>query len=180
MDKIIIIGSDEDPNIIKQKRWDAAFMDSAIRFSQLSHCTRYQVGCIMVIERRPIAIGINGSPPSQPNCDSVFTSVPEPDHKDYKAYKKIHGDWSYENEHHAEANAIDWCARKGISTQGATIYTTLSACMPCAKTMVFAGIYRFVYLETYDREQTGLAHLKKNGIAVDKIGEVSSYFINPA
>jgi len=123
MDKMTIIGSDEDPNVIKQKNWDLAFMDSAIRFGQLSHCTRYQVGCIVVIERRPIAIGINGSAPGQPNCDSIFTSVPKSDHKDYDDYKKAHGKWSYRNEHHAEANAIDWCARKGIATQGATIYS---------------------------------------------------------
>jgi hypothetical protein len=39
--------------------------------------------------------------------------------------------------------------------------------------MVFSGIKRFVYLEEYDRDLSGLDYLKTNGLYVDQLGECS-------
>jgi len=153
----------------RQDYWDAAFMAAALGWSQLSHCTRHKVGCVLVVDRRPIAIGINGTLPGKLNCDHVFADHPKPESPEYEEYKKKHGEWSYENEHHAEANAIDWCAKNGIATNGATVYSTLSACMPCAKTMLGAGVKRFCYLEEYDRYDPGLEHLQRGGAEIIKI-----------
>lgn len=45
---------------------------------------------------------------------------------------------------HAERNAIDNCARAGISPKGATLYTTCMTCMDCARGIVQVGIIRVV------------------------------------
>lgn len=45
---------------------------------------------------------------------------------------------------HAERNAINNCARDGISTQGATMYCTLIPCHECARSIIQAGIKRVV------------------------------------
>ncbi len=160
-------------SIVKQIEWDHAHMDAALRYSKLSHCTRYKVGCLIVLDRRPIMMGLNGSAPHKKNCDEVFPNPPQRGEEGYEKYKEGHRVWSIENEHHAETNALNWCARQGISTNGATIYSTLSNCVPCGKSMVFSGIERFVYLEEYDRDLSGLDYLKNNGLYVDQIGNCS-------
>lgn len=164
--ELFIAGSDKDPAVIRQKKWDVAFMAAAVGNSVLSHCTRHKVACTIVQGRRPIATGINGTTSGHKNCDEVFTEVPEVDSDGYEKYLEDHKRFSEENEHHAEANAISWCARKGIAVEGAFIYTTLSPCLPCAKKIVSSGIVRCYYLETYDRDPKGLLHLEKNGVEI--------------
>jgi dCMP deaminase len=46
-------------------------------------------------------------------------------------------------------NAIAQAAINGVSTAGATAYTTLSPCQVCFKLMANAGIERIVYSEEY-------------------------------
>jgi len=55
---------------------------------------------------------------------------------------------------HAEQNAIIQAALHGISTMGATIYTTNRPCSMCAKTIINAGIVRVVYENDYPDEFT--------------------------
>ena len=50
---------------------------------------------------------------------------------------------------HAEARLIADAARKGISTDGATLYVTDFPCPPCAKLVAGAGISRLYYREGY-------------------------------
>ncbi len=50
---------------------------------------------------------------------------------------------------HAEMEALLACARKGISTKGATIYCTTFPCHNCAKHIIAAGIERVVFVEPY-------------------------------
>jgi len=50
---------------------------------------------------------------------------------------------------HAEMAALLSCARKGISTQDATIYCTTFPCHNCAKHIIAAGIRRVVFVEPY-------------------------------
>ena len=69
---------------------------------------------------------------------------------------------------HAESNAISKCAKWHSSTEGATLYVTLSPCFECAKLIIQAGISRVCYLEDY-RDSSGIDFLKKNNIQVDKI-----------
>ena len=50
---------------------------------------------------------------------------------------------------HAEENALLQCAMDGISSVGATIYTTASPCWDCSKRAIRAGIKMVVYGESY-------------------------------
>ena len=50
---------------------------------------------------------------------------------------------------HAEMEAILSCARQGISTRGATLYSTTFPCHNCAKHILASGIERVVFVEPY-------------------------------
>jgi len=43
---------------------------------------------------------------------------------------------------HAEANLIAFAARRGIQTEGMSVYVTHMCCASCAKTLIQAGIQR--------------------------------------
>jgi len=69
---------------------------------------------------------------------------------------------------HAEANAISYAAKEGISTNNCTLYVTLSPCMNCANLIIQAGIKEVVYLEEY-RDKSGVNYLKKHNIITRNI-----------
>ena len=69
---------------------------------------------------------------------------------------------------HAEANALMFCLRNGISVKGGTIYVTLSPCKECSKLIAQAGIKRVVYSEEY-RNTDGIDFLKKCGIDITRL-----------
>lgn len=71
---------------------------------------------------------------------------------------------------HAEANAITKLARSGNSSEGATLYVTLSPCIECSKLILQSGIVRVVYIEKY-RITDGLDLLERAGIEVVQIEE---------
>jgi deoxycytidylate deaminase len=52
---------------------------------------------------------------------------------------------------HAEMEAILSCARTGISTRGASLFSTTFPCHNCAKHIVAAGLVRVVYVEPYPK-----------------------------
>jgi deoxycytidylate deaminase len=54
---------------------------------------------------------------------------------------------------HAEMEALLSCARSGISTKGATLYSTTFPCHNCAKHIIAAGIDRVLYIEPYPKSQ---------------------------
>ena len=73
---------------------------------------------------------------------------------------KIFNKTNHGNTFHAEANLLMFCAKKGISTEGADMYVTLSPCIGCANLILQAGIKRLFYKECY-RDTSGLDKLKK-------------------
>lgn len=139
---------------MKQDRLDKYFMDVAILTSQLSYAIRKKVGAVLTKDNRIISVGFNGTPKGFDNaCEDVM-----PDSSLVTKNTVIH----------AESNAIFWCAKTNISTEGATIYLTLSPCSTCALGIIQSGIKRVVYLEEY-RNKSGIEILKKANIIVDKI-----------
>jgi dCMP deaminase len=72
---------------------------------------------------------------------------------------------------HAESNAIVKVAKSTSSSDGATMYTTLSPCDECSKLIVQAGIKRIVFDEVYEGSIKGLDLLKMNNIQVEQIIE---------
>jgi dCMP deaminase len=70
------------------------------------------------------------------------------------------------NATHAEANALAFAARQGISTEGGTLYVTTSPCDVCARLIIAAGIEKVYYDQEY-RDVRGEEILMQSGIPVN-------------
>ena len=129
----------------KQKRYDLAYLRMAQTWGELSHCKRKKVGALIVKDKMIISDGYNGTP-------SGFENACE-DNDNYTKWYVLH----------AEANAIMKVAASTQSTNGATLYITLSPCKECSKLIHQSGIKRVVYCEEY-KDTSGLDFLKKAGV----------------
>lgn len=131
-----------------QKQLDETYMGTAMLHARLSKAQRAQVGAVLVTSQGVTLTGYNGTPAGLPNeCETVVkTSLPEY-FKDTLVTKP--------EVIHAELNCILKAAREGVSCIGATMYVTLSPCVPCAAMMIQAGVKRLVYKEVY-RDQGGI------------------------
>lgn len=68
---------------------------------------------------------------------------------------------------HAEQNAINYCARNGVATEGAELYVTHMPCLSCAMSIISAGIVAVTYDLDY-RDVSGINLLTEAGIGVNK------------
>lgn len=127
---------------------DHTLMAIATAVSERSTCNRAHVGAVISRGSRVISTGYNGSPSGMDHCPS-----PE----EPGCTRTVH----------AETNAIVFAARYGISTDGCTLYTTVSPCVECAKLIINAGIVRVVYKEPY-RLTDGIELLKMTDVEVDR------------
>ena len=116
---------------IKQKKYDIAYLKMALEWAKLSHCKRRQVGALIVKKRMIISDGFNGTP-------TGFDNICEDDNNYTKWYVL-----------HAEANAIMKVSASTQSSEGATLYITLSPCKECSKLIFQSGIKRLVYHKEY-------------------------------
>ena len=71
---------------------------------------------------------------------------------------------------HAEANAVAFAARHGVSAAGATLYVTHAPCGGCAGLLVNAGVVAVRYGAAY-RSPTGVARLRDAGVDVRSHGD---------
>jgi len=122
----------------------------AEEWSKLSYCKRRQVGSLIVKNKMIISDGYNGTP-------SGFENICE-DEVGYTKWYVLH----------AEANAIAKVSGSTQSTNGATLYITLSPCKECSKLIFQSGINRVVYSKKY-KDLSGVEFLKKSGVKVDYI-----------
>jgi dCMP deaminase len=129
----------------KQEKYDKAYLRMAQEWGKLSYCERRQVGAIVVKDRMIISDGYNGTP-------TGFENICEDDDGYTKWYVL-----------HAEANALSKVASSTQSSEGATLYITLSPCKECSKLIHQSGIKRVVYQIAY-KDDSGLKFLNKAGI----------------
>ncbi|ATW58243.1 tRNA-specific adenosine deaminase [Pseudomonas phage ventosus] len=123
-------------------------METAQAFAAQSKCPRTQVGCALVLESGVVAPGFNGHASGGPN-EWEFSPDGNPEVV------------------HAELNSLGKCLEQGLSTNGATMYVTLSPCLHCAMLLVRAKVKRVVYRDDY-RLTEGLDYLKKYKVEVVK------------
>ncbi len=135
---------------IKQKRYDIAYLKMALEWAKLSYCKRRQVGALIVKNRMIISDGFNGTP-------TGFDNICEDDNNFTKWYVL-----------HAEANAIMKVSASTQSSEGATLYITLSPCKQCSKLIFQSGIKRLVYHKEY-KDNSGIEFLKKAGLIITHI-----------
>lgn len=134
----------------KQLKYDTSYLKMAREWSQLSYCDRKQVGALIVKDKMIISDGYNGTP-------SGFENICETDLGNTKWYVL-----------HAEANAILKVAKSTQSTDGATLYQTLSPCKDCSKLIHQSGIKRVVFIKKY-KDTEGVDFLIKAGVEVSHI-----------
>lgn len=146
----------------KKPSWDEYFMSLAEVVKSRADCLRRRVGSIVVKDLRIMATGYNGTPHGIADCSKGGC---------FRCKRRDSGELqSGEREEscvciHAEQNVIIQAAYLGLSTKGATIYSTANPCSSCCKMIINAGIVRVVCKQTHhDRE--GLELLKKAGVDV--------------
>lgn len=134
-------------------------MDFAHCVASMSNCLSRQVGCVFVSkDNEVLCFGANGTLSSQPPCDEVGCARKTADSG--TALDKCQAV-------HAEQNAIASCARLGTSTEGSTVYLTVSPCDVCARLLVQAGVARAVYDEVYPNS-AGISILESAGVECEK------------
>jgi len=161
-------------------KYDKIMMETAELWSNYSKCERAQVGAIIARDGRIISNGYNGTVAGADNCceeeilrcQECDTKFPVDNFNGHyccpECNNRVHtGTQTKNNVVHAEANAILYAAKNGISTDGATIYVTLSPCIECAKMIKQAGISRVVYDSDY-RKSAGISFLSRNDVNVEK------------
>jgi dCMP deaminase len=151
---------------------DEVYMEVAQRIARRGTCDRKQVGAVVTRAGRCVCWGYNGAPPGLPHCEenihgwkgqgpSVAAGI-IPSLGWYDEMLSHHG---CRNATHAEANALAFAARQGISTESCTLYVTVAPCDVCARLLIAAGIVRVCYNETY-RDASGLRLLEEAGLEI--------------
>jgi len=125
------------------------------------NCIRRQVAAIIVRNNRIISTGYNGTPRGVKNCFEGGCKRCASRIKSGKGLSECVCS-------HAEENAITSAAYHGVSVAGATIYTTLSPCLICAKMIINSGISEVVYEEEYHFTTQTKALLGEAGIKIRK------------
>jgi dCMP deaminase len=119
--------------------FNTIFMNLANDLAQRSHCVKAHVGAVLAKDTRIISIGYNGPPSGTHNCDEEWPET--------GCARDAKGSCSLAL--HAEENAILFAVKNGAKLEGATLYTTLSPCLACARLIYSAGIKQVYYQRSY-------------------------------
>lgn len=130
---------------------DEYFMGIAMAVRRRANCKGNRVGAVIVLDRRIVSTGYNGTPAGMPNCldggcHRCSHREQYPSGAGYDLCICVH----------AEQNALLAAARFGIAVEGGTLYSTMRPCFGCTKEMLQAQIGRVVYLHDWkhpDAEQ---------------------------
>ncbi len=132
---------------LKQFKLDIVYLKMAHVWASNSHSKRSQVGCLVVKDKTIISDGYNGTPTGFPNiCEDENNQT-------------------LSSVLHAEANAITKLAKNTVSSNGSTLYVTLSPCYDCTKLIIQSGIKRIVFSEVY-RKLDSFDLLNQAGIEI--------------
>lgn len=121
---------------IEIKSWDELFMRHVYLIAQKSKDKYTKVGAVLVKNNSIISEGYNGIPRKVADLFEDRQERPE----------------KYFWFEHAERNAIYNCARVGISTEGAILYTQGSPCADCTRGIINSGISEIVLHEQFEND----------------------------
>lgn len=131
---------------------DEMMLSMAEYVAMRGSCSKLQVGAVIARDHRCISTGYNGAPAAVAHCVHTLD-------EDARI--------TCERSVHAEANAIAYAARYGVSTEGCTLYVTHQPCINCSKLIINSGIRRVVYRFPY-RLREGIDLLREVGITVEQ------------
>lgn len=126
-----------------QSDWDKFYLNICSLIAQQSYAEDRKVGAIIVKDDNIIAFSYNGTARGTDNDTQTNPVL------------------------HAEAQAISKVARSNLSTQGSTLYCTLSPCLDCAKLIYACGIVRVVYQSEYKCTK-GIGYLSEHGLVINR------------
>lgn len=91
---------------------------------------------------------------------------------------KVDRDTKLQHIEHAERNVLQQAGKKGICTEGATMYVPWFACCPCARAIIGHGIKRVVgHVQMMDRTpKRWQAEIKDADRMLDQAGVIREYF----
>jgi dCMP deaminase len=149
--------------------FDSIFMNLANDLAKRSHCVKAHVGAVLTRDTRIISIGYNGPPAGTHNCDEEW---PEKG-----CARDSKGSCSLAL--HAEENAILYAVKNGARLEGATLYTTLSPCIACARLIFSAGITQVYFDKSYAefkglQSDEGVDFLNRFGVNTVKMAGLKS------
>jgi len=122
--------------------WDHYFMQIATVVGTRSTCMRRQVGALLVLNKRILTTGYNGTPSGLSHCREVGClreQLQVPSGERHELCRGLH----------AEQNAIIQAAIHGVAIKDAVLYCTHYPCAVCAKMLVNAGISSIILDTNY-------------------------------
>jgi dCMP deaminase len=128
--------------------WDQYFMDIARVVASRSNCMKRKVAAVIVLDKRIISTGYNGTPRGTRNCNEG--GCPRCNNMAASGTSLDECLCS-----HGEENAIVQASYHGVSLKGATIYSTFAPCLMCAKMIINSGIREVVYNLDYPLNESG-------------------------
>lgn len=151
-------------SINQRPSFDSIYMELAENLAKRSHCVKIKVGAVLAKDTRIISLGYNGPPAGTHNCDEEW-----PDSGCVRDYK---GSCSLAI--HAEENAILYAVKNKASLEGATLYVTLSPCLPCSRIIFTTGIRKVFFKHSYAEYKglqldEGIEFLRRFGVDVRKL-----------
>ena len=117
-------------NYSERLNWDDYFTAITLLASKRSSCSRLNVGCIIVKNKRIITTGYNGFLKGCPHISKIV---------DGREQFTIH----------AEQNALCDAADRGVSVSNGTAYITHFPCLNCFKLLIASGISEIKYFNDY-------------------------------
>lgn len=172
-------------SIARDQAKHLVFMEMAEVLAKLGTCPRKAVGAIIVRDGRAISWGYNGAPSGLPHCEDNHHGwqlkpehAAELDPADVADMEEEQiRNFGCRNATHAEANALAFAARQGISTDGGELFVTVSPCDVCSKLLIAAGIRRVYYREEY-RDPAGIELLRLANIGAVHLDKPMSGGVN--
>jgi dCMP deaminase len=144
----------------KRPDWDHYFMEIAESVKNRATCMSAKKGAIIVKNKQIVSTGYNGTARGIEHCTKG--GCPRCTARHLGKIKS--GDYSLTCTCcHSEENAIVQAAHHGISTNGATMYTTFTPCSTCARMIINAGIVEVVAKVMYP-DDIGTSMLKEAGV----------------
>ena len=130
--------------------WHEYFKEIVLVTAKRSACERLKVGCVLVKNNRIIAQGYNGFLPGCPH-----NSIVRDGHEQATV--------------HAEQNAITDCAKRGVSTDGASAYITHYPCINCMKILCASGIKSIHFIHDYKNDDLVMMIAEMSGVTLERV-----------
>ena len=156
--------------------WDEFFMGVVEILTRRSMCLKYKTATVITNGTQIVSIGYNGTTEKNVECCEYWqeywqeniagkteTELSYEEWKQSDEFKRLHREWSRNNEIHAESNALKYISKADVNS-GYTLYTLYSPCDLCAKEIISYGIKTVKYLHKYPSGDDAINKLQLHGV----------------